>query len=219
MSRYEGLIVYALFYRLSPLRVVFAYGWVFIETTTPVPNICVCAMRYDLPPVKSPFQTIQPFRVWHLSVPRYHQAYKSLFVYVSFVSFWQYLPLSFWEFLTRTCEAHVLHVYTTYKVDWVIRLFARLLSHFLRVFPTRQLPSANTKLSLNFGVCTRTHGTGQLLNWTTELNCRRRYAIWTIWYICYIVHAIWGLMERGACSSKIARWLPRPFTDIYDLRT
>jgi len=26
-------------------------------------------------------------------------------------------------------------------------------------------------------------------------------------------------MERGACSSKIARWLPRPFTDIYDLRT
>lgn len=114
MSRYEGLIVYALFYRLSPLRVAFAYGWVFIETTIPTWIYVCVSFSYDLPQKpKPPWKSTTRFRVWHLSVRRYHQAYKSLFVYVSLAGFGHICPFlsTFCHFFTRTCEAHVLNIY------------------------------------------------------------------------------------------------------------
>lgn len=145
MSRYEGLIVYALFYRLSPLRVAFAYGWVFIETTIPTWIYVYVSLSYDLPQKpKPPWKSTTRFRVWHLSVRRYHQAYKSLFVYVSLAGFGHICPFfsTFCHFFTRTCEAHLLHIYTcsTYTFDFFD--FCRTFCGFFRRANCR-LPTQN----------------------------------------------------------------------------
>lgn len=108
-------------------------------------------------------------------------------------------------------SSRIAHIYMYIYSTFDFFDFCRTFCGFFRRANCR-LPTQNLVWTL-----TSAHELG---NWATELSQAICYMLYAI---CYMLHmwytAIWSLMERGACSSKIARWLPRPFTDIYDLRT
>jgi len=146
--------------------------------------VCV-SLSYDLPQKpKPPWKSTTRFRVWHLSVRRYHQAYKSLFVYVSLAGFGHICPFfsTFCHFFTRTCEAHLLHIYTcsTYTFDFFD--FCRTFCGFFRRANCR-LPTQNLVWTL-----TSAHELG---NWATELSQTIYYMLYAICYICDIL--LYGL--------------------------